>query len=277
MDPEEILSEVLSVLKELKIDIYKVNLSTLRIKIKQYITSYPLASQTRAVLEIADEVSKLYGDLSLITVKNRKPTSMDVILFDDPNPYRITKTLNPRNLYKKAYVALDGMKATLSNNNTKISWEISNTQSNMTQVRNKFRDVVEIKLLSSSVTFNLPVYTSTQITTVLIEELKSQSFISPDRNFHFVTYDKLDTTEINRISQAMFSMYNPTLRKLVVDNSCHDAIYAFDPPITTLSTITLSFGRPTKLCTIGGQGTGSSCLVNLEITYIEPTFNPEDV
>lgn len=274
---QSILEDVLATLRELKINIHSVNLSTLRIKIASYLDKDPSYDRNRIILEISDELSKLHGDLQSIRIKNKKITPADIILFGNPDPYYITKILNPSNLYKKAYIGLYGMNGTLTENNTKISWDLNNIRSDKTQIKNKFRDIVEIKLLSSIVTLNLPIYTSTQITTVLIDELTSQSFISKDRKFHFITYDKLTTEEINRISDLGGGMYNPVLRKLISDNSCYDNIFAFNPPIVDLDSITLSFARPTNICTIASQSNSSSCLINFELTYIDSAFNTEDI
>jgi len=272
MDPELILHDVLSILKSMRIDIYRLNMSGIRRIIQNYLDINPSTTHTRAIIQITKYLSYEYGQTLRIKPPS-KSVSANISILGSSNPYTIAKLINPANLHKKAYVALDGMKGMLSHDKKKITWSINDIRSDTTQVKNKFRDIVAVKLLSSIVTLSLPVATSTTITTILIDELASQSFISKDRNFHFLAYDKLTTAEINRISNIIHSMDNPTLRKLILDHSCRDGIYTFDPPITVLNTITMSFARPAYVSTIADQVPLTSCLINLEITYLDSAYD----
>jgi hypothetical protein len=276
MDTEELLYDIVSVLKILKIDATTLKLPNIRNLIEQFITNNRSASRTRLILTITKLINDYYG-LTPLLKSTPKATPVDIGLFNYTKTYSITNAINPSNLYKKAYVALDGMKATLLSNNKKISWNISDVRSDNTQVKNKFRDVVSVKLISSQVTLQVPAFTSTQITTVLIDELATQCFITKSRNYHFLAYDKLTTSEIIRITDIQGAMYNPSQRKLIIDNSCQEGIYYFDPPITVLDTLTFSFARPTIISTISNQAAFNSCLINLEIAYIDSSFEIEEI
>jgi hypothetical protein len=276
-DPiESTLYDILRVLRDLDIDITNLNVAYMRNKVTHHYINYPDSSQYRRVIELSAEFNDAYGkSINLLTSK-RNIASIDVSFFNSINPYDFIAIVNPANLYKKAYVALDGNKGTVSADQKKISWNINAlTNYDGTQIKNKFRDIVSIKLLSYLIPINIANVTSTQITTVLIEELTSQCYISPDRKYHFISYDKLTNAEIIRISQVIGFMYNPVIRKMTIDNSCHDGIYHFNPPITLLDTITLSFGRPTILCSIAGQSIFQRCFINLEVTYLDPAYLTE--
>lgn len=260
---EELMYAVLKTLKEMSINPDEVNLTGLRNALAKYKQNNPESTNTRTIVELVSR----FSDTSMPMLRNTKETPVDVSFFGSSNPYDIINIISPQSLYKKAYVGLQGSKATFSQDNKKISWVLSNIFSDGIQVKNPIRDIVEIKLLSYVMNLSLPTATSSDVTTVLIEEFASQSFAGPDRKFHFVSHDSWTTARIITVSYPMFAVYHPNLRKMIIDNSCHMGSFSFDPPVTILDTLTLSFGRPARVYPINGQSNDESCFFNFEVTY----------
>lgn len=263
-DTESILYDVLRILRELKVNINKLPLDELRVIIDTYNDD---CTKTRKLIEISMSIYDKYIGSNVpippISISNII-TPVDLSFFQQSDPYSLTRSINPRNLYRKAYVGLDGMKSTISYDHYKISWELNNVFNLIgAQVKNTFKNIVAIKLLSYNITLTISNANSTNITTVLIDEFDSQCFRNDERKFHFISYDTWKVGD------------DPTSHKMIVDKSCQDGIFMFNPPIKLADSITMSFGRPTRLIPIPDQiasPVGVPTFINLEVTYIDPVF-----
>jgi hypothetical protein len=238
-------------------------------------------TRNRQIVELADKLHDNFASEQDVSdeVPSRKVTKADVRIFGSDNPYTLTAMINPKNLYRKAYLGLNGVYGVISADGMKISWTILDvtTQAGV-QVRNKYKNVVEIKMLTSLATLVVPasrpivnpmyaniVQPATTITNVLIDELVGDSFIDSNtkRRFHFIAEDD---------SVSDVSVY----RKLVVDNSCHQGVYTFGAPISILSDITMSFARLDRVLQITTQDPDDPMFIGLEVTYINEELVGQD-
>lgn len=270
-DITEIINIVSAVLAEFKIKAKLPDNQYTRKAINDYLNRNKEKTKNRIIMELTmkfynlltQPYEKMYG-LGPITESNIK--NVDVRIFGKEDPRELTRAVNIKNLYKTAYIGLNGLYATISGN--KISWSISDVIiSGGVQVRNKFRDVTEIKMYTSLVNLTVPasrpssggdntiLQPLTTITNVLIDECAGDSFIGQTRRFHFISYDSstLDTS---------------TQRKLIVDNSCQGGLYVFNSPITVLDKITLSFARHDQLMPIL-EDNSNPTFINMEIKYLD--------
>lgn len=170
----------------------------------------------------------------------------------------VVKTLNPEAAYKHTYIVLDNKYATYSDNNTKLKWNFMETlqeDGKSTNIVGKIRDIVSIKI--HSCILPNPEFSSTMNrATICIHEWESQAFIAPNgRKFHAITslVDLEYPVPIDLRSVGGAAIYNKnfvpdfaTLGKyeLLSGFRQNDGIFNFNEPITTINSLTLSFGNP---------------------------------
>ena len=190
-----------------------------------YYLDLPAAQNTtigKPIESMSDTISKYPADINLT-----KMLGMN-------NSEEIVRVLNPGALLRKNYMVLDTRYRIPSstNNLTKFSWnyilhdETSN-QGTVNVVGN-VRDIVAIRVYPFRIPYILSADNKYDRITMLIEELSGQAFIAHEsRKFHFMLKSGIDSNFIN-----------------LKTNKYNDGFFYFEKPITTLNTITVSFGSP---------------------------------
>ena len=157
----------------------------------------------------------------------------------------------------RAYLCLDSRYAIFNNERTKLSWCISeslNNYNNTASLLGGVRNINWIRLQSVVVRkfSSVP-----QRSTILIEELASQSFIMPGgRKFHFVGLlnDIQNPVPISGRNESssflppdviIFDKY-----ELLSGYKFNEGYYRFNTPISMLNNITISIGNPDQLVVI---------------------------
>lgn len=231
------------------------------------ITEFDIHEMLKSIINFTDDVQELgtinVQDIINLTESQYNPMSQlnNVSKFmGQQSLYKFISELSPQARLKKAYICLDSRYAQFSTDFTKLTWsylENADTQSNSTNVVGVIRNIVSIRMYS----IVIGTFASTmQRATILIEELKSQSFISPtsNRRFHFITLINDLTNPIpitERGASRFIATSTPDFQtsgkvELLIGHKFNEGYYHFAQPITTLNTITLSIGDPYNLVPI---------------------------
>ena len=146
------------------------------------------------------------------------------------------RILNPESQHKKNHILLDSRYRIFteqsSNEIIKFSWNyIQKSQSTIdgsVNIIGNTRDIVALRIFPFRIPYTQSADNKYQRISVFIEELGSQSFIGHEqRKFHFMLNTTIDTDFIN-----------------VGTDLDDQAYFWFEKPITTLDTLTISFGNP---------------------------------
>jgi hypothetical protein len=146
------------------------------------------------------------------------------------------RILNPESQYKKNHILLDSRYRIFTEQSSvdinKFSWNyVQKSQSTIdgsVNIIGNTRDIVALRIFPFRIPYTKSADNKYQRISVFIEELGSQSFIGHEqRKFHFMLNSVVDTEFID------------------VGTDLDDQSYFwFEKPITTLDTLTISFGNP---------------------------------
>jgi hypothetical protein len=157
------------------------------------------------------------------------------------NPENVARVINPSSMHRKNFIMLDSRYRILTRNDTsgiiKFSWNYIiksqiEAQGSVNIVGN-VRDIISIRVYP----FRIPYVTSADNKyariSVFIEELGSQAFIAHEqRKYHFMLRSVIDSDFID-----------------LETDKFNDGFFHFEKPITTLNTLTVSFGSPLEQVT----------------------------
>lgn len=215
----------------------------------------------------------------------------------DQSLKQLVRLLNPWATRKHVYLCLDSKYATFSENNTKLTWDFTNSAdqyANSANALGKVRDITMMKILSAVIT-QFPVNNFNRAT-ICVEEWKTQSFKLPGgRNFHFVGLLNNLNAQVpltSRSALTFFTIPDPiTWNKyeLLAGYRFNEGKYYFNNPITTINTMTLTFGNPIDLLNIQkylnlncritnlGIGVDYAALTYINIQFPEPHYFPIEI
>jgi hypothetical protein len=151
------------------------------------------------------------------------------------------RVLNPAALHRKNYLMLDSRYRILTSNDTngiqQFSWNyILKSQiegQGSVNIIGNVRDIIAIRVYPFRIPYVESADNKYSRVSVFIEELAAQSFLAhEDRKFHFMLKSEIDSDFINLETDK----YN-------------DGFFHFEKPITTLNTLTISFGSPLEKIT----------------------------
>jgi hypothetical protein len=150
--------------------------------------------------------------------------------------------INPESSYQHFYLVLDSeyrnTTAEIDTSITRFTWNYAPTQNVGTGYCNSvgvIRDIIGMRMYQPRVPYLAAMNTNSKRVSVLIEEFSAQAFIdSSGRRYHFLLRPNFITgqTDIELSTED----YN-------------DGIFNFRKPITTFSTISISFGNPSNILT----------------------------
>ena len=199
-------------------------------------------SETSTAHGIYDEpknTPKLLNTLKQTQIIEEQPpnnsTSIISSLLGLTNSNNAARILNPKSLLRKNYMLLDSRYRVLNGSNTNgissITWNtvlqsVATSQGTVNIVGN-VRDIVSIRIYPCRIPYVKSADNKYSRVSILIDQLSSQSFITHERNFHFMLESAVDDNFINLHTRD----YN-------------DGYFYFEKPITTLNKLTLSFGSP---------------------------------
>lgn len=151
------------------------------------------------------------------------------------NAEEAVRVLNPTALLRKNYMVLDTRYRIQSGNTSivsKFSWTfIQHAQTSIDGSVNlvgNVRDIVAIRVYPFRIPYVKSADNKYARISMAIDELTSQSFIAHEnRRFHFMLKSEIDSSYIN-----------------LKTNKYNDGFFYFEKPITTLNTLTVSFGSP---------------------------------
>lgn len=152
---------------------------------------------------------------------------------------------NPSSMYEHYYVVLDtNYRATDYDNSTTINkfrWYYAETQNLRTGFTNsvgKVHDIIGVRMFQPRVHYLAAMDNTAKRISVLIEEFSHQAFIGENgRRFHFLFRPVLSAVEVSPADTQI---------ELTTEDY-NDGIFNFRKPITTIDTLTLSFGDPLVL------------------------------
>ena len=149
---------------------------------------------------------------------------------------------NPESLYQHFYLVLDSSyrntTAELSSAIKRFTWNYAPTQNTGTGYCNSvgvIRDIIGMRMYQPRVPYLASMNTSSKRVSILIEEFAPQAFIDANgRRYHFLLRPNfiVGQTDIELSTED----YN-------------DGIFNFRKPITTFSTVSISFGDPSNVLT----------------------------
>ena len=174
---------------------------------------------------------------------DKQPTAINVVDFLGIKSADAFKMfINPESLYQHFYLVLDSnyrnTTAEVSSQIKRFTWNYAPTQNTGTGYCNSvgvIRDVIGMRMYQPRIPYLAAMNTSSKRVSVLIEEFAPQAFIdSNGRRYHFLLRPNFVTgqTDIELSTED----YN-------------DGIFNFRKPITTFSTVSLSFGDPSNVLT----------------------------
>ena len=146
------------------------------------------------------------------------------------------RVLNPTAMHRKNYLMLDSRYRILTSNDTngiqQFSWNyILKSQiegQGSVNIIGNVRDIIAIRVYPFRIPYVESADNKYSRISVFIEELAAQSFLAhEDRKFHFILKSEIDSEFINLETDK----YN-------------DGFFHFEKPVTTLNTLTISFGSP---------------------------------
>ncbi len=205
---------------------------------------------------------------------------------------QLARLLNPWATRKHVYLCLDSKYANFTENNTKLTWDFTNSAdqyANSANALGKVRDITMMKILSAVITqFPTNVFNRA---TICVEEWKTQSFKLPNgRCFHFMGLLNNLNAQVpltSRSALTFFRIPDPiTWNKyeLLAGYRFNEGKYYFNNPITTINTLTLTFGDPINLLNIQkylnldckitnlGVGVDYAALTYLNIQFTGPHY-----
>jgi hypothetical protein len=149
--------------------------------------------------------------------------------------YGIQRVINPSALYAKTQILLDSRWRSLDTDGTSlVKWSFSNTMTTQQGTFNTIspiRDIISIKIFPFKIPYTASAENPTKNITVYYNEFSNQCVPAQENRkyHHWLQY----TTENNWLNLDPYN-YN-------------EGVYNFDKPITTLDTLTLTFGAPLQL------------------------------
>lgn len=147
----------------------------------------------------------------------------------------VVRILNPKSQYRKNHMLLDSRYRIFleqsDENISKFRWNyIQKSQSTINgsvNVIGNVRDIIGFRIYPIRIPYVTSADNNYARISVFIEELASQAFIAHEgRKFHFMMNSTIDSSFIN------------------LEADVYNGYFWFERPITTLETITLSFGNP---------------------------------
>ena len=146
------------------------------------------------------------------------------------------RVMNPNALHRKNFMILDSRYRILSGTNingiSKFSWNYVlqsqiEAQGGVNIIGN-VRDIIAMRVYPFRIPYVGSADNKYSRISVFVEELGSQSFVAhEDRKFHFMLRSTIDSEFIE-----------------LETNKFNDGFFYFEKPVTTLNTLTLSFGSP---------------------------------
>jgi hypothetical protein len=152
------------------------------------------------------------------------------------NTEDITRVLNPNALYRKNFMLLDSRYRILSGSTidgiSTFSWNyILKSQieaQGSVNIIGNVRDIIAMRVYPFRIPYVASADNKYSRISMFVEELGSQAFVAHEnRKFHFMLRASIDSEFID-----------------VETSEFNDGFFYFEKPITTLNTLTLSFGSP---------------------------------
>lgn len=182
----------------------------------------------------------LNGENDVVSASlNRVPTTAVIAnavdlssVLGNNDKYGIQSIVNPQALLNKTQVLLDSRNRSLDTDGTQlIKWSFSNTisvQQGSFNSTSPIRDIVAIKVFPFKIPYTATAENPTNNITMYFNEFSNQCVVAPEsaRYHHWFSY----TQEGDWLALDAFHH--------------NDGTYNFDKPITTLDTLSVSFGAP---------------------------------
>ena len=166
-----------------------------------------------------------------------KPPAMTNIgkLLGMDNANEAVRILNPKSQYKRNHILLDSRYRIVDEqapiNITSFKWNYiqksqSTTEGSVNVIGN-VRDIIGLRVYPFRIPYTQSADNKYSRISLLIQELSAQTFIAHEnRKFHFILNATIDSEFIN------------------LDADVYNGFFWFEKPITTLDTLTISFGNP---------------------------------
>ena len=167
-------------------------------------------------------------------VSNGNDVNITSILGNN-DTYGIQRIVNPQSLYTQTQILLDSRWRSFDTDGTTLfKWSFSNTVAALQGTFNTtspVRDIISIKVLPFKIPYSFSAENSTKNITMYFNEFSNQCVIAQEgrKYHHWFEYTKEDDW-------------------LSLDAKRYNGgVYNFDKPITTLDTLTVSFGSPLQI------------------------------
>lgn len=210
-----------------------------------------------AQIKISDDNSPNILDTSSPAVEHKSQINVNKILGLTKD--NIRSLLNPNGNLRKAYILLDSRyKASISDDQTQISWNFinsTNTIDGSVNSNTDIKNIISMKVYDFFLPVNVESLELTGRMTLLIHEFASQSFVAhEERKFHFI--GQADPYAVNSSGTLPLSLirFNPRYessglfeRDRILD--MNDGVFKFNKPIKRLETLTISM---TSYAFVGG-------------------------
>lgn len=181
-------------------------------------------------LELIQEIEKL----NLVERVDEVGVVKNVSKFLGKNTeYGIRKMINPKSIYKQAYLSLDSKYRLSENDGTNyVSWNILNNSlisNGSASIVGSLGDIVAIRIYPCRIPYKQTAINNLKRISILIDELRAQSYIAHEnRRYHFMCTAESDGNMIN-----LLSLPTPL-----------DSWYKFATPVVRFDKISLTFGAP---------------------------------
>ena len=195
-----------------------------------------LKNRTKRSTNVVDEQSTIKTNIAKIPVKETINKTTINSLLGLKSADDAARILNPSSQYKKNYMLLDSRYRNVANqspdNIINYSWNYvqknQETTPGSVNVIGNVRDIIALQIHPFRIPYSATADNRYSRISVLIDELSSQSFIAHEnRKFHWLMQSAIDSQFID-----------------LSNDNYKDSFFIFEKPITTLETLTLSFGNP---------------------------------
>lgn len=152
----------------------------------------------------------------------------------------VVRVLNPKSQYKRNHILLDSRYRIIDEqspyNVSSFKWNYiqksQSTAEGSVNIIGNVRDIIGLRIYPFRIPYNESADNKYSRISLLIQELSAQTFIAHEnRKFHFMLNSTIDSEFIN------------------LEADVYNGFFWFEKPITSLDTLTISFGNPLEQIT----------------------------
>jgi hypothetical protein len=214
--------------------------------VQNWLKGYQQLNNEHAIIDTHELLKKNIGlnseNDTVTTSINKAPTTavisnaVDISsVLGNNDMYGIQRVINPQSLYTKTQILLDTRWRSLDNDGTAFfKWSFSNTMSTQQGTFNTIspvRDIIAIKVFPIKIPYTVNAENPTKNITMYYGEFSNQCVLAQENRKYHHWFDYVKEDDWLTLNADKYN----------------EGVYNFDKPITTLDTLTVSFGAPLQV------------------------------